>query len=578
MRYVNSKILILISLPLALAQTACSSRNSGHHVVISLPEGGFKGAVARVVTPAPTPTPTSSGGSSFPAPTLLSDFNCIGVMVTGESILPQPGMEACTANPDAVPGKLGLLVGLVPASGGSIDVMIPGGSARLIQLVGVQSEGTCPDLSTVIAESGSDTPSVKLGDPIAIGSVTADIFADQSVVIKAAFDPLSAKPLFECGHHGSGSAPTLSGLFLYPGGPTNGPLRVTGQASDVSDVKLYSDVDCATQIATNGMNYNGQRFAVATTGPIASFPVYAQGSKDSTVTPCLYAGQYDFDSNAPSITLMSPYPGQQFTAGDTTVALSGSCTGSGSIDVLSNAVKLVTCTCASGTFGGCNAPLGGVADGPGVLEVSYVYNGYTVRDGIFFTKDSLAPSVGMYGPANNTNISSSQWTSLYMYGQCGSIGTDNVIITAYSSAGKATLATVSCTASSWNAYVDISGFPDGPIQLSVTHFANSAPTHQTYTGVSINKLADPPSVSYVSPSSSLLKAGGELITVGGSGFKPGATVDFGGYPCTAVTFVDSNNLFCTSPSTVNASWSPIVRVTNPDTQYSAETVYIYYVP
>jgi len=72
-----------------------------------------------------------------------------------------------------------------------------------------------------------------------------------------------------------------------------------------------------------------------------------------------------------------------------------------------------------------------------------------------------------------------------------------------------------------------------------------------------------PVVASVTPSSGP-EAGGTLITIGGSNFVAGATVDVGGAACVTVTLVDPNTITCTTPPGTPGPTS--VVVTNPDLQ------------
>jgi hypothetical protein len=64
----------------------------------------------------------------------------------------------------------------------------------------------------------------------------------------------------------------------------------------------------------------------------------------------------------------------------------------------------------------------------------------------------------------------------------------------------------------------------------------------------------------VNPVYALRPAGG-TVTITGSGFLAGATVDFGGTPATNVVVVDANTITCTVPD--HAAGQTVVTVTNP---------------
>lgn len=71
-----------------------------------------------------------------------------------------------------------------------------------------------------------------------------------------------------------------------------------------------------------------------------------------------------------------------------------------------------------------------------------------------------------------------------------------------------------------------------------------------------------PRPATVTPSFSV-PGGGATITIDGTNFKNGATVDIGGTACAPVTFVSSSRLTCVTPA--KAVGFHAVRITNPDT-------------
>ncbi|QDK41568.1 hypothetical protein DOM21_08900 [Bacteriovorax stolpii] len=75
-----------------------------------------------------------------------------------------------------------------------------------------------------------------------------------------------------------------------------------------------------------------------------------------------------------------------------------------------------------------------------------------------------------------------------------------------------------------------------------------------------------PTVSNVSPSGGPL-AGGLTVTIKGSNFISGASIDIGGVSCSSVIFIDSSTMTCVTGA--HASGAVNVIVTNPDTQTGA---------
>ena len=99
----------------------------------------------------------------------------------------------------------------------------------------------------------------------------------------------------------------------------------------------------------------------------------------------------------------------------------------------------------------------------------------------------------------------------------------------------------------------------GAVGVAVTNTdTQSGSTASAYT-----YQAAAPSVTSVSFNTGSL-AGGTIVTINGSNFISGATVDFDGSACTTVIFVNTSSLTCTTPA--HATGSVTVTVINPDSQ------------
>ena len=90
----------------------------------------------------------------------------------------------------------------------------------------------------------------------------------------------------------------------------------------------------------------------------------------------------------------------------------------------------------------------------------------------------------------------------------------------------------------------------------------SAPGYVVSYAAGVITVVHPaPTVTSVSPSDGP-SAGGTSITITGTGFRAGATVDMGGTPCTSVTVVSATSVTCTTPAR-NGGGANVV-VTNSD--------------
>ncbi|MBI2605013.1 MAG: IPT/TIG domain-containing protein [Deltaproteobacteria bacterium] len=80
-----------------------------------------------------------------------------------------------------------------------------------------------------------------------------------------------------------------------------------------------------------------------------------------------------------------------------------------------------------------------------------------------------------------------------------------------------------------------------------------------------------PTISSRSPTNGKL-AGGDTLTISGTGFMSGVTVTIGGTSCTSLNLTGSTQITCTVPAKSAGSYTVLVR--NPDTQ-TASTTYVY---
>ena len=98
----------------------------------------------------------------------------------------------------------------------------------------------------------------------------------------------------------------------------------------------------------------------------------------------------------------------------------------------------------------------------------------------------------------------------------------------------------------------------GSVDMEVTN-----PDGQTGTRVTSYTYRPPPTVTVISPDGGN-PAGGTAVTITGTGFVAGATVDIGGSACNVVSVNTANQITCTT--TARALGAADVTVANPDTQ------------
>jgi hypothetical protein len=174
----------------AISISACSmkDRSEVHSVSVQLPSQMQSTSHMNVLN-----NHSSSMSISYSSPVSISSFQCFGLNVKGPGINPDPRM-GCT-NPNS---GMGILAGFIPFSNtATLDVMVPAGPARTVELIAIQSDIGCPILEALLANGGVQALK-DMGQPYRLGSATTDLFKDESVSIVASFDP-NAKAFEGCG-------------------------------------------------------------------------------------------------------------------------------------------------------------------------------------------------------------------------------------------------------------------------------------------------------------------------------------------------------------------------------------------
>jgi hypothetical protein len=162
-------------------------------------------------------------GLAISAPTALSDFTCFGVKVTGAGISDDPRMGC------APPDGIGIVGGLIPSSGGSIDLTVPAGPGRKIVVFGVQSAEGCTLMEDLLNRPKPGRFS-KFGAFYSLGETSVDIVDDTSVTLKVAFSGTNAQVFAGCAVDATLSQP---GLLTISSGFSNHATGGSG-ASKVS--------------------------------------------------------------------------------------------------------------------------------------------------------------------------------------------------------------------------------------------------------------------------------------------------------------------------------------------------------
>ncbi len=207
--------------------------------------------------------------SATQAPSSLAGFSCYGVTIAASDIAPDKRLH-CT-NPNDNPG---IIVGFItPGPNSSVDITVPTGAARNIQIFGVVSTNGCPDIQPILNEPGSGRFS-GFGSPYLLASTTTDVYADTTVTLKTSYNAATSPQLFKsCDNAGAAGLTAASILSIAAG--DNSCAVVNGQAfcwgnnmsgqlgegsnssSMIGSPTLVSGLTSGvTSIATGGVNGN----------------------------------------------------------------------------------------------------------------------------------------------------------------------------------------------------------------------------------------------------------------------------------------------------------------------------------
>lgn len=162
--------------------------------------------------------------SSLVAGTSLSGFNCYGLNVFAPDIPKDPRMS-CRSTP------VGRLGGLVSVENGVLEVEVPAGPARVVQLFAVTSTVGCPDLNWLLDQmhqTGGGPQGV--GEPYMVGQAVVDVYDDTVVQITAKYDATSPRMFDGCTEPGvPPTAAYVGSLAVSPlpsPTPTAAPLNM----------------------------------------------------------------------------------------------------------------------------------------------------------------------------------------------------------------------------------------------------------------------------------------------------------------------------------------------------------------
>jgi hypothetical protein len=193
---------IALSLAFLILVTGCSlkSPSSLQKVRISIPSSSNRSLVRNPQAVAMT----------MASPTALSDFTCYGVKVTGPGIADDSRMGCSPAD------GVGIIGGLVPATGGTVDLLVPSGTDRRVVVFGVQSSEGCASMNDILNRPPASR-FVNFGNFYSLGESTVAISDDTTVNVTVAFTGSNSQIFSGCPGY-TAAIPSQPGMITVSSG------------------------------------------------------------------------------------------------------------------------------------------------------------------------------------------------------------------------------------------------------------------------------------------------------------------------------------------------------------------------
>lgn len=524
----------------------------------------------------PLTTPVCNGSGvceSFPAPTASGVSPAVGSLYGGTLVTIfgtgfQPGVTVTFGGSDCAfptPAPSGLTITcMIPPGSGAVDAVITNTDGQSVTLQSVYLYDRSPLVWNVSPPLGTSLGGTLItllgagflpGATVAIGSIPCTgVTVISSIMITCTTAAGIDGDAIVSVTNPDGLSGSSPGLFYYnppvmvssvtPGfGPTTGGTFVT-----LSGNNFVSGLD--VKVGNSHCNNIALVSPTLVTCNVPAGPAGTQGV--SVISP---DGQIGFLTNGftyyapPIISTVTPSVGP--TTGGTLVTVNG--TGFSS----NTAVLLGTASCAVQTINTAGTTLTCTSSPAAAGIVSATV---TNPDGQTYSKSnafsygvpptivSVSPNTGLVQGGTAITISGSGFVS----GVNVKLGTSNCNNTVLNSSTS-----ISCTTPSGTGSVDVL------VTNPDTQFA-SLQNGFTY-------ITPPPDIITFSPMTGPL-AGGNSITITGTGFRTGATVKIGNNSCTNSS-ITSTTISCLVPAGTEGSVG--VKVTNPDGQ-SKEIFYYTY--
>jgi hypothetical protein len=328
------------------------------------------------------------------------------------------------------------------------------------------------------------------------------------------------------------AAPTITSISPVGGDTAGGtPITITGSGFLAGATVDLGGSACGTVVVVNATT-----ITCTTTAHIAG-AVLATVTNTDTQAGTLAAG-YTY-ADPPTITLTAPAAGSLF--GGTSVTLTGTNFVAGAtVDIGGSACTVtaqtpptsITCTTTANGAGTYTVTVTNPDTQTGTDVAAYTYQPGP-------SPASVAPTFGPLAGGGTLTITGTD----FIAGATVTVGGNPCAVTA-----ETPPTSIDCTIPAGLA---------GAANVTVTN-----PDSQTGTLISAYSYVNAPTITGINPIADDI-AGGATITIDGSGFQTGISVDIGGNPCAVVTQTGAQ-ITCTTAATGAGTYN--VTVTNTDTQ------------
>ncbi|MEK6705526.1 MAG: hypothetical protein AABZ06_07040, partial [Bdellovibrionota bacterium] len=221
--------------------TGCSLKSKERHVIrIELPSGASVNqssvsSLEKNLLEIKNKRTSNLREGAVELPESFDDFTCLAINVTGSGIADDPRARCYKED------RVGRIGGFVSMDGGIIEVDVPSGPGRRIQLFGVKSYIGCPSVDSILDSMvNANTREFEgFGEPFLLGEAYVDVFSDVSVPIEASFDPLYAVRLFDdCGEQ---DRPIVPMAGAYRGSSVNSELFSVTPSYEAGATEIRGD-------------------------------------------------------------------------------------------------------------------------------------------------------------------------------------------------------------------------------------------------------------------------------------------------------------------------------------------------